>query len=123
MVCWRGVTAVQCWRWFEDLERFSRSTDGPHWSGWRRFSRGVGYKDGSVGIWHGTYVVEPGHYEAIYGNMPLFGLAAATRQVPAGGRRETARRRLEPGEEADARATNAAPPSVGAELPSAREAR
>ena len=55
--------------------------------------------------------------------MPLFGLAAATRQVPASGRRETARRRLEPGEEPDVRATNAAPPSTGAELPSASEAR
>jgi len=123
MLSWRGVTSIQYWRSFEDLERFSRSTDDPHWSAWRRFSRAVGYKDGSVGIWHETYVVEPGHYEAIYGNMPLFGLAAATLQVPASGRRETARRRLEQGEEADARATNAAPPSASSELPSAREAR
>ena len=33
-------------------------------------------------------------YEALYGNMPVFGLAAATKHVPAVGRRETARRRL-----------------------------
>lgn len=123
MLSWRGVTSVQYWRSFEDLERFSRSTDDPHWSAWRRFSRAVGYKDGSVGIWHETYAIDPGHYEAIYGNMPLFGLAAATRQVPASGRRETARRRLEQGVEADARATNAAPPSAGGALPSASEAR
>src|SRR5258708_36769846 len=123
MLSWRGVTSVQNWRSFEDLERFSRSTDDPHWRAWRRFSRAVGYNDGSVGIWHETYVVEPGHYEGVYGNMPLFGLAAATRQVPAGRRRETARRPLEQGEEPDVRAAHAAPPSTGAELPSTSEAR
>jgi hypothetical protein len=123
MLSWRGVTSVQYWRSFEDLERFSRSTDDPHWSAWRRFSRVVGYKDGSVGIWHETYVVEPGHYEAIYGNMPLFGLAAATRQVPASGRRETARRRLGQGEEPEARSTNATPPPASAGLPNASDAR
>jgi hypothetical protein len=30
MLSWRGVTSVQYWRSFEDLERFSRSTDDPH---------------------------------------------------------------------------------------------
>jgi hypothetical protein len=50
--------------------------------------------DGSVGIWHETYLVQPGQYEAVYGNMPVFGLAAATAHLPAIGRRETARRRL-----------------------------
>jgi hypothetical protein len=50
--------------------------------------------DGSVGIWHETYLVGAGKYEAVYGNMPVFGLAAATNHVPAVGRRETARRRL-----------------------------
>ncbi|MEH2405548.1 monooxygenase family protein [Nostoc sp.] len=50
--------------------------------------------DGSVGIWHETYLIEPGRYEAVYGNMPVFGLAAATKHVPAIRQRETARRRL-----------------------------
>lgn len=39
-------------------------------------------------------MVPKGGAEALYGNMPLFGLAAATRHVSATGRRETARRRL-----------------------------
>jgi hypothetical protein len=43
-------------------------------------------------------VVERANYEAIYSNMPLFGLAKATEQVPAIVRRETARRRLMRGE-------------------------
>ena len=43
-------------------------------------------------------MVEPGAYEAIYANMPEFGLAKATERVPAIGGRETARRRLMRGE-------------------------
>jgi hypothetical protein len=38
--------------------------------------------------------VEPGNYEAIYSNMPVFGLAKAAEHVRAVGGRETARRRL-----------------------------
>ena len=91
---WRGVTVVQYWRSFDDLERFARDADDPHFLAWRRFNQAVGFKDGTVGIWHESYLIEPGHYEAVYGNMPVFGLAAATKHVPASGRRATARRRL-----------------------------
>ena len=38
--------------------------------------------------------VGPAAYEAIYSNMPEFGLAKATERAPALGGRETARRRL-----------------------------
>ena len=49
----------------------------------------------TVGIYHETYKVQAGQYEAIYGNMPLFGLAAATQHQPISmGRYQTARRRL-----------------------------
>lgn len=89
----RGPALVQYWRSFEDLERFARDRDDPHMPAWQRFNRNVG-EDGSVGIWHETYLVEPGNYEAIYSNMPVFGLAKATEHVRAVGGRETARRRL-----------------------------
>ena len=90
---WRGVGLIQYWRSFEDLEKFARNREDPHLRAWQRFNKAIG-SDGSVGIWHETYLVEPGRYEAVYGNMPVFGLASATRHVPAVGRRETARRRL-----------------------------
>ena len=93
----RGPVLLQYWRSFEDLERFARNPDDPHLPAWRRFNRTIG-GDGSVGIFHETYVVERANYEAIYSNMPLFGLAKATEHVPAVGRRETARRRLMRGE-------------------------
>jgi hypothetical protein len=90
---WRGTCLVQYWRSFEDLERFARHPSEPHLSAWKRFNQTVG-ADGSVGIFHETYLVPAGHYECVYGNMPAFGLARATRHVPAVGKRETARRRL-----------------------------
>jgi hypothetical protein len=84
---------VSYWRSFEALERFARDPDDPHLPAWRVFNQAIG-ADGSVGIWHETYLVADGQFECLYGNMPVFGLAAASEHVPAVGRRETARRRL-----------------------------
>ncbi len=86
---------MQYWKSFDHLERFARSKDDPHLPAWRRFNQKVG-SNGSVGIWHETYMVEPGKCEAIYGNMPVFGLAKATQHIPASAaaRRETARQRV-----------------------------
>ena len=89
----RGVALVQYWRSFEDLERFARSKDDSHLKAWQRFNKAIG-GDGSVGIFHETYQVQPGEYEAIYGNMPVFGLASAVEHTRIAGRRETARGRL-----------------------------
>jgi Domain of unknown function (DUF4188) len=84
----RGLAIMQYWRSFEDLETFARAPHGPHLPRWRRFNQEVG-KDGTVGIFHETYLVERGAYEAVYANMPVFGLAKATEHVPAVGTRET----------------------------------
>lgn len=97
-VHWLGIGSIQYWRSFDDLERFARSKDDPHLKAWRRFNKEVG-TDGSVGIWHETFLVQPGNYEVVYNNMPYFGLSMATthrfvKHVPATGRQETARRRL-----------------------------
>jgi hypothetical protein len=89
----RGPAIVQYWRSFEDLERFAKDPNDPHLPAWQRFNREA-KQSGGVGIWHETYLVGPGAYEAIYSNMPPFGLAKATEMVPAVGARESARRRL-----------------------------
>jgi hypothetical protein len=81
------------WKSFEHLEYFARNADDPHLEPWRAFNRSIG-SDGSVGIWHETYLVPAAQSESIYVNMPVFGLAAATNHVPVVGRKETARRRL-----------------------------
>jgi hypothetical protein len=88
-----GPVLIQYWRSFEDLENFARNPSDPHLEAWKKFNKAVG-ADGSVGIWHETYKVEPNSYECVYGNMPAFGLGAAMEHVEAVGRRETARLRL-----------------------------
>ena len=88
-----GIGLIQYWRSAEDLERFARSPQEAHLKAWQRFNKAVG-KDGSVGIWHETYKFAAGQYEAIYGNMPQFGLGAAMAHVPVERRGETARERL-----------------------------
>jgi len=88
-----GPVLIQYWRSFEELENFARNPSDPHLEAWKKFNKAVG-ADGSVGIWHETYQVEPDKYECVYGNMPEFGLGAALEHVEALGRRETARLRL-----------------------------
>jgi hypothetical protein len=57
------------------------------------FNRRVG-TDGSVGIWHETYLVAGGQFECIYANMPRFGFANAAAHVPITGRLHSARYRI-----------------------------
>jgi hypothetical protein len=74
-------TIVQYWRSFEQLEAFARNSDDPHVEVWRNYWRRVG-QSGRTGIWHETYLVKAGQYEAVYGNMPARGLGKAGRLVP-----------------------------------------
>lgn len=87
------IMLISYWRSFEHLENFARHPDDPHLKAWRRFNQSIG-SNGTVGIWHETYLIQAGQYEAIYGNMPVFGLGKASNHLPATGRKETARRRL-----------------------------
>ena len=48
----------------------------------------------NLGIWHETYILKPGQYEAIYTNCPAFGLGAAGGLVPANGTLSTSRGRV-----------------------------
>jgi hypothetical protein len=89
----RTPTLVQYWRSFEDLDRFAKQPDAPHLGPWRRFIKDVG-SSGDVGIWHETYKVRAGEYEAVYGNMPVFGLAKATKHVPVGAKGDSAATRI-----------------------------
>jgi hypothetical protein len=82
-------TMVQYWRSFDQLEAYARSKDAAHWPAWVAFNKRVG-SGGDVGIWHETYLVGAGHYECVYNNMPPTGLGAASKLVPAAGRKATA---------------------------------
>lgn len=88
------LTNVQYWRSFEDLEAYARSKDREHFPEWVEFNRRYNKRRGDVGIWHETYLVKDGSYEAIYSGMPAFGLGRVGALVPATGNREAARQRL-----------------------------
>ena len=93
---WLGnpTIALQYWRSFEDLERYAKDSARLHRPAWAAFNRAVG-SNGDVGIWHETYRVRRGDYECVYNNMPPFGLARATKAVPAEGRRQSAAGRMQ----------------------------
>ena len=89
-----GFMIVQYWRSFDGLERYARSRDHLHWPAWVAFNKRVGASRGDVGIWHETYSVRAGEYEAIYSGMPPIGLGAAGMLAPPSERGESARDRL-----------------------------
>lgn len=92
-IFWRGTALIQYWKSFDHLERFAKDKDDPHLEAWRRYNKKVG-NNGSVGVFHETYKVEKGNSECIYANMPLFGLAKATKHITVKEARDTARARL-----------------------------
>jgi len=91
---WLGRTTIllSYWRSAEHLQRFASDPNAPHAPAWRAYQRRL--RKASVGVWQETYVVRPGQYEAVYVDMPLFGLAAATHSVAVGEGNRTAKQRL-----------------------------
>jgi hypothetical protein len=90
----RTILVVQYWASIEQLQRFATAPDHEHLPAWRAFNRRVADRRGDVGIFHETYRVSAGSYESLYADMPVFGLAAASRHVPADRLGRSARRRL-----------------------------
>jgi hypothetical protein len=92
---WFGRTTImmQYWESYEKLEAYARMRDREHLPAWTAFNRKVA-NTGAVGVWHETYVVEPGKYENIYSNMPSFGLGRVGKLVEATGKRDRAVERL-----------------------------
>ncbi|MFJ6898915.1 DUF4188 domain-containing protein [Streptomyces hokutonensis] len=80
----RTYYVVQYWESKEKLYKYASSPDMLHHKAWAIINRKekAGKVRGHVGLWHESYVVPEGSYEAIYADMPAFGLAAAHGQVP-----------------------------------------
>jgi Domain of unknown function (DUF4188) len=98
---WFGRTTimVQYWRTLDQLLAYARNKDADHLPAWRAFNKAVG-TNGSVGIWHESYVASPGTYENIYVNMPPFGLGKAGTVYPATGGKQSAASRMAVGKNA-----------------------
>lgn len=86
----RELTVFQYWNSTKQLFEFAHGTT--HRRAWRDFYRSA--DNSGVGIWHETFVVPSGRYEAIYGNVPVFGLAVRGGLSPIGRRNDSARSRL-----------------------------
>lgn len=70
------IMLVQYWRSHDHLQAFATSRERLHLPAWQRFNQSVG-SNGDVGIWHETYLIQPGQYECVYNNMPAWGLGQA----------------------------------------------
>ncbi|WP_246281701.1 DUF4188 domain-containing protein [Fodinicola acaciae] len=92
-VGWRSITLVQYWRGVDDLTAYASDQDRKHRPAWLDFFRNR-FKGAPVGFWHETYVVKPGTTEQVYGNMPAYGMAKATKAVRVGKQHDSARQRL-----------------------------
>lgn len=88
-----NVTVTQYWKSFEALEAYAKAREHAHLPAWQAFNKAVG-SNGDVGIWHETYIIEPGKYENVYNNMPPYGLGKVGRLVDAVGGRQAARQRV-----------------------------
>jgi hypothetical protein len=88
----RGGVLVQYWRSFDHLHTYSRDSEAEHRPAWAWFNKVIGMV-GDVGIWHETYLVKQGQYEAVYGDMPPMGLGVAGKLIPATGKAKTAQGR------------------------------
>ena len=92
----RTTLMVQYWRSQEDLLAYSRAKESAHVPAWRAWIKRWGL-GGAMGIWHETYVIEPGRYESVYHHMPAFGLGKVGPLVPAEGELRTASGRIAAG--------------------------
>ncbi|WP_255148644.1 DUF4188 domain-containing protein [Halorarius halobius] len=84
----RTFTTVQYWTDFESLREYARDPLREHVDAWREYNGRL--RDGSVGVFHETYRVDPDAFEAVYVDTPELGLAGAVGTEPASGGAETA---------------------------------
>lgn len=83
---WSGnpCLTIQYWRSLDQLKQFARDKAASHFPAWFAFNNQYS-SGGAIGIWHETYLVQEGCNEAVYKNMPAFGLAKATARKEVGG--------------------------------------
>jgi hypothetical protein len=89
-----GGVIVQYWRSFEALEAYAKNPDAKHAPVWREWNRLAEDEVSGAGIWHETFKVAAGQYEAIYQNMPVTGLQKAGTPTTLTNARLTARQRI-----------------------------
>lgn len=69
--------SIQYWRSYDALMTYARDKGAKHFPAWFQFNNEIS-ASGAVGLWHETFVVEAGNYEAVYKHMPTIGLGKAS---------------------------------------------
>lgn len=88
---WRRITLIQYWQGFDHLVNYAHQEK--HVTAWKAFNQKI--KDnGSVGVFHETYQIKQGSFEAVYNHMPTIGLAKAFTHVPVSKQTTTAKKRM-----------------------------
>ncbi|WP_088005501.1 DUF4188 domain-containing protein [Indiicoccus explosivorum] len=87
----RTTLMVQYWTSEEDLIEYARGKT--HLTAWKDFNKKARGND-AVGIYHETYIIRNGQAEAVYVNMPEFGLAKAFERKSITPSTHSARQRL-----------------------------
>jgi hypothetical protein len=89
-----GGVIVQYWRSFEALEDYARNPGARHAPVWRAWNTLAEGDLAAAGIWHETFKVPAGAYEAVYANMPPTGLQRAGTPTTITEAKATARQRI-----------------------------
>jgi hypothetical protein len=87
----RTTVMIQYWKSTEHLMAYAKGQK--HLTAWNEFNRKVG-NNLAVGIYHETYIIKKGNYEAFYRNMPLYGLTKAAKHIPIRKDNNSAKKRL-----------------------------
>ncbi len=93
----REFSVRQYWKSEEALFAYASAADKEHRPAWAAYNRRARDGGAAVGVWHETYAVPAGRYEAVYVNMPPYGLGAAHGVEPVGRRGERAADRMSSG--------------------------
>ncbi|MEK5234007.1 DUF4188 domain-containing protein [Lysinibacillus sp. FSL K6-0232] len=90
----KTTTMIQYWRSLEDLLAYAKNDK--HLTAWKHFNQKAAGNE-AVGIYHETYQIRKGTYEAIYVNMPHYGLGKALPRIAVTAERNSASKRLNNG--------------------------
>ena len=87
----KTILSVQYWESSEALLKYAKGQQ--HLKAWRTFNQRIRKSD-SVGMYHETHIIRPDESEALYINMPDFGLGKAKGVQAVTSQTHTARQRL-----------------------------
>lgn len=85
---------VQYWKSYEALEAYASDSTKVHLPAWVNYNKKVRDSE-DIGIYHEIYKIKATDYECVYVNMPRFGLGKFGELIPATGRLNRSKDRMD----------------------------